>query len=93
MYKIQNIPTTPLKKKKNVIIAKGFYHSPKEMATYSSILAGKIPWTKEPSRLYSMGLQGVRHDLVTKQLLQRSYHSCFVWCSLWDLSSLTGDQT
>ena len=25
----------------------------KEMATYSSILAWKIPWTEEPSRLYS----------------------------------------
>ena len=28
-----------------------------EMATYSSILAWKIPWTKEPNRLQSMGLQ------------------------------------
>ena len=27
----------------------------KEMATYSSILAWKIPWTKEPSGLQSMG--------------------------------------
>ena len=25
----------------------------KEMATYSSILASKIPWTEEPGRLYS----------------------------------------
>ena len=29
----------------------------KEMATHSSILAWKIPWTEEPSRLQSMGLQ------------------------------------
>ena len=29
----------------------------KEMATYSSILAWEIPWTKEPSGLQSMGLQ------------------------------------
>ena len=29
----------------------------KEMATYSSILAWKIPWTEEPGRLQSMGLQ------------------------------------
>ena len=28
-----------------------------EMATYSSILAWKIPWTKEPNRLQSMGSQ------------------------------------
>ena len=29
----------------------------KEMATHSSILAWKIPWTEEPGRLQSMGLQ------------------------------------
>ena len=34
----------------------------KEMATHSSILAWKIPWTAEPGRLLSMGLQRVRHD-------------------------------
>ena len=35
----------------------------KEMATHSSILAWKIPWTEEPVRLQSMGSQRVRHDL------------------------------
>ena len=34
----------------------------KEMATHSSILAWRIPWTEEPSGLQSMGLQRVRHD-------------------------------
>ena len=34
----------------------------KEMATHSSILAWKIPWTEEPGRLQSTGLQRVRHD-------------------------------
>ena len=34
----------------------------KGMATYSSILAWRIPWTKEPGRLQSMGLQRVGHD-------------------------------
>ena len=29
----------------------------KEMATYSNILACKIPWMEEPDRLQSMGLQ------------------------------------
>ena len=29
----------------------------KEMTTHSSILAWKIPWTEEPGRLQSMGLQ------------------------------------
>ena len=33
-----------------------------EMATRSSILAWKIPWTEEPGRLKSMGSQTVRHD-------------------------------
>ena len=39
----------------------------KEMATHSSILAWKIPWTEEPGGLQSMGSQRVGHDLVTKQ--------------------------
>ena len=34
----------------------------KEMATNSSILAWKIPWTEEPVRLQSMGLKRVGHD-------------------------------
>ena len=34
----------------------------KEMATHSSILAWKIPWTEESGRLQSMGSQRVRHD-------------------------------
>ena len=37
----------------------------KEMATHSSTLAWKIPWTKEPGRLQSMGSQRVGHDWVT----------------------------
>ena len=32
------------------------------MATHSSILAWRIPWTEEPDRLQSMGSQRVRHD-------------------------------
>ena len=32
------------------------------MATHSSILAWRIPWTEEPGRLQSMGLQRLRHD-------------------------------
>ena len=34
----------------------------KEMATHSSILAWRIPWTEEPGRLQSMGLKKVRHN-------------------------------
>ena len=33
-----------------------------EMATHSSILAWKIPWTEDPGRLSSMGLQRAGHD-------------------------------
>ena len=32
------------------------------MATYSSILAWRIPWTEEPGGLQSMGSHRVRHD-------------------------------
>ena len=34
----------------------------KEMATHSSILAWKIPWTEEPGRLQSMWSQRVGHN-------------------------------
>ena len=34
----------------------------KDMAIHSSILAWRIPWTEEPGRLQSLGLQRVGHD-------------------------------
>ena len=34
----------------------------KGMATHSSFLAWRIPWTEEPGRLEAMGLRRVRHD-------------------------------
>ena len=34
----------------------------KRMATHSSILAWRIPWTEEPGGPQYMGLQRVRHD-------------------------------
>ena len=37
------------------------------MAAHSSILAWKIPWTKEPDRLKSLGLQRARRDLATEE--------------------------
>ena len=40
----------------------------KEMTTHSSILAWKILWTEEPSRLQSMGSQRVGHDWVTSHI-------------------------
>ena len=38
----------------------------KEVATHSSILAWRIPWTKKLGGLQSMGSQRVRHNLATK---------------------------
>ena len=42
------------------------------MATHSSILAWKIPWTEEPGRLQSMWSQRVEHNWVTNTSLQLS---------------------
>ena len=39
-----------------------------ETAVHSSILAWKIPWTEEPSKLQSKGLQRVEYDWVIKYL-------------------------
>ena len=39
-----------------------------EMATHSSSLAWRIPWTGEPGRLQSMGSQRAGHDLATTQI-------------------------
>ena len=49
------------------------------MATLSRILAWKIPWTEEPGRLESMGLQRVGHDLRTKQ----QYLTCRYFYCYW----------
>ena len=38
-----------------------------EMATHSSILAWRIPWTEEPSRLQPMRWQRVRHSWMTEE--------------------------
>ena len=53
----------------------------KEMGTHSSILA--IPWTEEPSRLQSMGLQSVGHDWVTS--LSLLWCVCVCVCSVIQL--------
>ena len=55
-----------------------------EMATHSSILAWRIPWTEEPGGLQSMRLQRVRHDwdtnthmLVERSLTYKHLHLIF----------------
>ena len=41
----------------------------KRMATHSSILAWRIPWTEEPGKLQSLRLQRIGHDWVTNTFL------------------------
>ena len=48
------------------------------MATHSSTLAWKIPWTEEPGRLQSMGLLRVGHNSVTSLSL-----FTFTWRRKW----------
>ena len=57
--KVNNLPAM----RENLVQSLG-WEDPLEkgMATLSSILAWRIPWTKEPGRLQSMGSQRVRHD-------------------------------
>ena len=59
-----------------------------DMATHSSVLAWRIPWTEEPGGLQSMGSQRVGYTLRTKQqqqnitqtvtasVLAMLFHSC-----------------
>ena len=47
----------------------------KEMATHSSILAWRIPWTEEPGRLQSMGRR-VGHDLVSDSTTTTRSYNC-----------------
>ena len=51
----------------------------KAMAPHSSTLAWKIPWTKEPGRLQSMGLLRVGHDCTTSLSLFTFMH----WRRKW----------
>ena len=54
------------------------------MATHSSILAWRIPWTEEPDGLQSMRSQRVRHDLVTQ--FSSVAQSCPTLCDPMDCS-------
>ena len=51
----------------------------KAIATHSSTLAWKIPWTEEPGRLQSTGSWRVRHDWVTSLSLFTLMH----WRRKW----------
>ena len=51
------------------------------MATYSSIVAGKIPWTGAPGRLHSLGVKRVRHNWATKHA--DTPHTDMCLCICW----------
>ena len=54
----------------------------KGMATHSSILAWRVPWTEEPNGLQSMGSQGVGHNWATNTLIFTQSFS-FVCFWMW----------
>ena len=62
----------------------------KEMATHSSTLAWKIPWTKEPGRLQSMGSQRDGHDWTTSLYLTSDiiFNFCDLYALIWYMSRL-----
>ena len=48
----------------------------KRMATHSSTLSWRIPWTEEPGRLQFMGLQRVEYDCMTNTFsIRENFHS------------------
>ena len=55
------------------------------MATHSSVLAWRIPWTEEPGGLQSMGLRRVGHNWVTEPLHP---HNTICW-----IKKLIGGET
>ena len=62
------------------------------MAPHSSTLAWKIPWTEEPGRLQSMGLQRVGHDGATSFFFFHSFYTSRLFLSwLKEIFFLEGD--
>ena len=59
------------------------------MATHSSTLAWKIPWTEEPGRLQTIGLQKVGHDwsdlarMYTPEKAMAPHSSTLAWKIPW----------
>ena len=58
----QTVKNLPAMQVTQVLSLSGEDALEKEMAIHSSVLAWRIPWTKEPGRLQSMGLQRVGQD-------------------------------
>ena len=60
--RVKNLPTMQETKETRVPSLGQEDPLEEEMATHSSILAWRIPWTEETGGLQSMGSQRVRHD-------------------------------
>ena len=60
--KAQTVKNLPAMRETQVRSSGGKDPLEKGMATHSSILAWRIPWTEEPGGLQSMGSQTVEHD-------------------------------
>ena len=59
----------------------------KEMATHSSILAWRIPWTEEPGGLQSMGSQRVGHDWATSPSPEILWVKPLIWGGFFSLTN------
>ena len=62
-----------------IFVSSSIFFSEKAMATHSSTLAWKIPWTEEPGGLQSMGSQRVGLDWATSLSLFTFMH----WRKKW----------
>ena len=59
---VKNLPAVQ-KTQEMQVQSLGWEDPPEQgMATHSSILAWRIPWTEEPDGLQSIGLQKAKHD-------------------------------
>ena len=65
---------------------RGAHALEKEMATHSSVLAWRIPWTVEPGGLPSVGLHRVRHDWSDLAAAAALQEEELLWTSLQPLS-------
>ena len=59
-----------------------WFNPEKQIATHSSILAWRIPWTEEPGRLQSMRLQSVGHNLMTNTFTEFVFKTCSIFFCL-----------
>ena len=60
----------------------------KKMATHSSILARRIPWTQEPGELQSLGMKRVGHDWGTNTFTSAIHKdSSRVFVTLWTVAA------